>query len=184
MSRRAVFLDRDGTVNVRAPEHEYITSAADFCWLDGAREAIRRFVDLGYLVAIVSNQRGVGRGLVEVSALQEIEAVMQADLRRLGCSIAGFRYCFHLTEDACSCRKPAPGMILGLADEFAIDLATSWMVGDAETDVGAGRAAGCRTALITEQAVDSAANMLVTSLRDFAAALAATPDLSGLPSSS
>lgn len=172
VSSRAVFLDRDGTLNVAAAPHEYITSAADFAWLNGAREAIASIIDLGYLVAVVSNQRGVGRGLVSVSAIQEIEDRMQADLGSIGYSIDAFRYCFHLNEDACSCRKPAPGMLLSIAAERDIDLPASWMVGDAQSDVEAGRAAGCRTALIRATPTTSDADLVVASLKDFVEILA------------
>jgi D-glycero-D-manno-heptose 1,7-bisphosphate phosphatase len=177
MSRAAVFLDRDGTLNVAAAEHEYITGPEHFVWLDGAPEAIKSLVDLGYLVAVVSNQRGVGRGLMEASAVLEIEARMQADLASLGCRISAFRYCFHLSSDACSCRKPAPGMIFDLADEFDVVLEASWMVGDSETDVQAGQAAGCRTALLGGPDTRSMADTVVASLSEFVRTLAAAPDL-------
>jgi len=177
MTRVAVFLDRDGTLNVPAAEHQYITGPEHFVWLDGAREAIKSLSDLGYLLTVVSNQRGVGRGLVKVSAVEEIENQIQADLASVGCSISAFRYCFHLNADACSCRKPAPGMILDLANDLDLALEASWMVGDSETDVQAGRAAGCRTALIGGSAAGSGADLVVASLSEFARTLAATPGL-------
>jgi histidinol-phosphate phosphatase family protein len=120
----------------------------------------------------------VGRGLVEASAVTAIEARMQADLASFGCSIAAFRYCFHLNADGCSCRKPAPGMILDLAADLDLDLKASWMVGDAETDVQAGRAAGCRTALIGQRDTGSAADIIVSSVREFARTVGSAPNLS------
>jgi len=146
--RRAVFLDRDGTLNVRPPEHEYLTTAADFVWLPEAREAVGKLAQAGFVLTVVSNQRGVGRGLVSPEAIREIERLIQRDLAAEGCSIESFRYCFHADEDGCNCRKPRPGMILDLADELNLDLAESWVIGDAPSDVVAGRAAGCRTALL------------------------------------
>jgi D-glycero-D-manno-heptose 1,7-bisphosphate phosphatase len=143
-----VFLDRDGTLNVRPAPHQYVTSAEDFAWIPGAREGLGKLAQAGYLLAVVSNQRGVGRGLVSPGVLREIERRIQRDLAVEGCAIERFRYCVHGEEDGCDCRKPRPGMILALADELELDLATSWVVGDDPADVAAGRAVGCRTALV------------------------------------
>jgi len=148
VSARAVFLDRDGTLNVRPAEHEYVRSVDDFHWLPGAVEGLARLQRAGYLLALVSNQQGVARGVVSTSTLRDIEARIQEDLSGVGCQIGAFRYCVHAAEDRCSCRKPEPGMLCELARELDLDLSRSWMVGDAESDVEAGRAAGCRTALL------------------------------------
>lgn len=148
MSRRAAFLDRDGTLNVTAHEHEYVTSVDDFVWLPGAVEALVLLTQAGYMLVVVSNQRGVGRGLVTIDALHAIEERIQRDLAEHGCAIEAFRYCFHLDEDACDCRKPKPGMITRAAQELALDLRGSWVIGDSESDARAGKAAGCRTALV------------------------------------
>jgi D-glycero-D-manno-heptose 1,7-bisphosphate phosphatase len=165
VSRRAVFLDRDGTLNVRPAEHEYVTSAEDFAWIPGAREAVGRLARTGYVLTVVSNQRGVGRGLVSPEVLREIEQRIQRDLAVEGCSIERFRYCFHSDEDGCGCRKPRPGMILDLADELNLDLAESWIIGDAASDVAAGKVAGCRTALVGGGRTDDA-DLLAASLAD------------------
>ena len=156
MSRRAVFLDRDGTLNVRAAEHEYITSPDDFAWIPGALEGVATLARSGYLLTVVSNQRGVGRGLVSREVLAEIEQRMQRDLAAEGCAIESFRYCFHSDEDDCDCRKPRPGMLLALAEELDLDLGASWIIGDTAADVAAGRAAGCLTALVGGACADAA----------------------------
>jgi D-glycero-D-manno-heptose 1,7-bisphosphate phosphatase len=166
--RRAVFLDRDGTLNVRAAEHEYVTRVEEFEWLPGAREALAAFAGAGYALAVVSNQRGVARGLVAKQTLTRIEARIQSDLRAYGCSIDAFRYCVHDIGDACACRKPRPGMILDLAAEHAYDLRESWMVGDSESDVLAGSTAGCRTALIGDS---GNADVIAPTLHDAASAM-------------
>jgi D-glycero-D-manno-heptose 1,7-bisphosphate phosphatase len=171
VNRRAIFLDRDGTLNVRPPEHEYLTSSEDFAWIPGAREAVGKFGQAGYVLTLVSNQRGVGRGLVSLDVLREIEQRIQRDLALDGCSIQSFRYCFHSDEDGCDCRKPRPGMILDLADELDLDLAESWVIGDAASDVAAGRAAGCRTALVGGGRADGA-DLLAASLADASNAIA------------
>jgi D-glycero-D-manno-heptose 1,7-bisphosphate phosphatase len=148
LSRRAAFLDRDGTLNVRPPKSTYVTSPSDFAWLPGAREGAARLAGASYLLAVASNQRGVARGVLDPAALRALEAVIQQGLADHGCAIEAFRYCVHDEESMCGCRKPRPGMILELARELDVDLQRSWMIGDSETDVLAGQAAGCRTALV------------------------------------
>jgi D-glycero-D-manno-heptose 1,7-bisphosphate phosphatase len=162
--RRAAFLDRDGTLNVRPPDHEYVTSADDFVWLPSAAEAMARLSSAGFLLAVVSNQRGVARGFVSPAVLDEIERRIQRDLAELGCRVDAFRYCFHDLDDACDCRKPRPGMLRDLGRELELDLARSWMIGDADSDVEAGRAAGCRTALVTTGTRAFGADLVAPSL--------------------
>lgn len=148
MSRGAVFLDRDGTLNVRPAEHAYLTSSADFAWLPGAQAGTVRLAKAGYVLAVVSNQRGIARGLVDPDVLSEVERLMQRDLARQGCAITAFRYCPHDEDAGCDCRKPRPGMLVALARDLDLDLGRSWMIGDSASDVLAGEAAGCRTALV------------------------------------
>ena len=164
--RNGVFLDRDGTLNIRPAEHEYVTTEAEFVWLPGAAEGAARLARAGYVLTVVSNQRGVARGLVEPGVLRRIEDLIQAELARYGCAIAAFRYCMHGEGDACECRKPRPGMILQLAEELDLDLAQSWVIGDSPTDVGAGEAAGCRTALLAESADGAEADLVAPSLAE------------------
>ena len=164
-----MFLDRDGTLNVRPPVHDYLTSASQFVWLPDTREALARLHRVGYVLAVVSNQRGVARGLVSQRVQRDIEQAMLRDLEPYGCTIAAFRYCVHAEEDACACRKPRPGMLLDLADELDIDLAGSWMVGDCASDVHAGRAAGCRTALLGDRQTSVEPDVVVPTLAELSA---------------
>jgi D-glycero-D-manno-heptose 1,7-bisphosphate phosphatase len=142
-----VFLDRDGVLNARPPEHEYVMSADQFDWLPGAREAVVQLKRAGWKVAVVSNQRGVARGLVSPETLAEIEERMQADLGP-GAALDGFFYCPHDLDESCDCRKPRPGLIVRAAAELGVEPGGSWMIGDDESDIAAGRAAGCSTILI------------------------------------
>ena len=151
-------------MNVKPGEHEYVTTPDRFVWLPCARAGIARLAAAGYLIAVVSNQRGVARGLFHPSILAELEARIQNDLRPYRCAIDAFRYCVHDIDAGCTCRKPEPGMILAVAEEFDIDLSRSWMVGDAESDVRAGAAAGCRTALIGPPCASVSADLVVRSL--------------------
>jgi D-glycero-D-manno-heptose 1,7-bisphosphate phosphatase len=159
-----VLLDRDGTLNVRPAPHEYVSSADEFVWLEGAQEALAQLARAGFSLAVVSNQRGVARGLVAPGALAAIDERIQRDLRPRGCAIGAFRYCVHELTAGCGCRKPRPGMLLDVAGALGLDLARSWMVGDSLSDVRAGRAAGCRTALITKADNDARADLVAPSL--------------------
>jgi D-glycero-D-manno-heptose 1,7-bisphosphate phosphatase len=164
VARRAAFLDRDGTLNVRPPEHQYITAIEDFEWLPEAPEALALLASAGYFLAVVSNQRGVALGVTKEAILRAIEERIQRRLEPLGCRIDVFRYCLHDRDEACSCRKPGPGMLLAIGDEFGIDLSRSWMIGDQNTDVRAGRAAGCKTALIAPRSSSPQADLVASSL--------------------
>jgi D-glycero-D-manno-heptose 1,7-bisphosphate phosphatase len=140
--RRAAFLDRDGVLNRRATEHDYVKSVAEFAWLPGAREGVRRLNDEGWLVLVVTNQRGVGRGLMSAADVEEIHAHAQRGLAEVGARIDAFYVCPHRDEDGCACRKPQPGLILRAAREWDVDLAGSFLIGDDDRDIEAARRAG------------------------------------------
>lgn len=162
--RPAVFLDRDGTLNVNPPPHQYVTAVEDFRWLPGALDGLVYLARAGFVLAVVSNQRGVARGLVSPELLRGIERIIQHDLGVHGCAIEAFRYCPHDLSAACDCRKPRPGMLTGLAHELSLDLSKSWMVGDAPSDIQAGRAAGCRTVQIAGARIGTGADLVAGSL--------------------
>ena len=154
--QKAVFLDRDGTIN------EYVGFLRDidrFALLPGAAEAIRRINNSGYLAIVATNQPVIARGEVTVSGLQEIHNKMETLLGAEGAYLDGIYYCPHHPHKGyegeipelkieCGCRKPKPGMLLQAAEDFHIDLSASWMIGDGENDILAGKAAGCRSVLI------------------------------------
>ena len=142
--RKAVFLDRDGLINVQAAPHHYITRWEDFHFLPGVPEAIRRLNEAGYLVLVVSNQRGVARGMLTMEAVEDIHRHMSAALAEAGAHIDGIYVCPH-NEGECHCRKPETGLFLQAEKDFPIDKASSWMVGDSDTDTEAGRRYGVRT---------------------------------------
>jgi D-glycero-D-manno-heptose 1,7-bisphosphate phosphatase len=173
MCQRAVFLDRDGVLNESPPEHQYLSEASAFRWTPGAPNALARLRQAGYALVVVSNQRGVARGLVSWETLREIEGKIQRDLRRTGACIDAFYYCPHEIESACECRKPAPGLLLRAAREGGFDLTASVMIGDAESDVIAGRSAGCRTIRIAPNGTASLADHVAGSLPDAAEAVIA-----------
>ncbi len=163
-ARRAAFLDRDGVLNERPAPGEYVTSLDEFRWIDGAADAVARLRSADYLVLVVSNQRGVARGLVTEDELRRIERDIQARLADEGASVAGFYYCPHEIDAGCDCRKPAPGLLTRAAADHAVALSSSVMIGDAESDVLAGRAAGCPTVRIGDEATRTLADLLVPDL--------------------
>src|SRR6202008_4433059 len=102
----------------------------------------------GYGVIVVTNQRCVAKGLIAIAELEEIHARMRESLARLGATLDGVYYCPHDYQSQCKCRKPAPGMLLEAAQTLGLDLGSSWMVGDSDIDIQAGRSAGCKTARV------------------------------------
>ena len=166
--KKAVFLDRDGVINRKPPEGEYVTRWGELELLPGVAEAIAALVRAGFLVIVVSNQRCVAKGLLTVRELDSIHKCMRQKLATAGAVITEVYYCPHDTQPQCDCRKPAPGMLLTAARDHDVDLAGSWMVGDSDTDVEAGKKAGCRTARILKigETAASGADMFAQSLFD------------------
>ena len=154
--QKAIFLDRDGTINRYVG---FLRSVDEFELIPGVASAIRRINHSGYLAIVVTNQPVIARGEVTYDQLQEIHNKMETLLGHEGVYLDAIYYCPHHPHKGyagevselkieCNCRKPKPGMLLKAAREFNIDLANSWMVGDSESDVAAGKAAGCHTALL------------------------------------
>lgn len=143
-TRRAAFLDRDGVLNRRAAPSDYVKSPGEFVWLPGAREGVLRLNREGWLVLVVTNQRGIARGLMSEQDLEAIHAKAQRELREIGARVDGFYHCPHGDEDACACRKPEPGLILRAARDFHVDLGASFLIGDDDRDSEAARRAGVR----------------------------------------
>ncbi len=157
--KRCVFFDRDGVVN-RSPGPGYVERVEDFHLLPGVVEAARMAQARGYAVAIATNQRGVARGLMTPQVLDDIHAHMTGLLARQGLELLGVFCCTH-ERDTCTCRKPQPGLLLEAARQFDLDLSASWMIGDHETDIEAGRRAGCRTILVHPVPVQTRATLTV-----------------------
>jgi D-glycero-D-manno-heptose 1,7-bisphosphate phosphatase len=142
----AAFLDRDGIINRKAPEGAYITNWAEMEFLPGVASGIALLNRAGLQVIVVTNQRCVAKGMITAVQLDCLHERMCRELASLGATVDAVYYCPHEKQPPCACRKPAPGMLLLAALERRIDLAASWMIGDSDSDIAAGRAAGCKTA--------------------------------------
>lgn len=143
MGRPCVFLDRDGVINEKPPEHEYILSWEEFRLLPNISDWIRIFNAVDYLVIVLTNQRGVARGTLPVERLEEIHRNMIALLAVQGARIDDVFYCPH-EEDSCNCRKPKPGLVEVARAKWDIDLARSLLIGDSSADEQLARATGIR----------------------------------------
>jgi len=151
-NNRAVFLDRDGTIN---EEKGYLFRTEEFTFIPGAPEAIRLLKEAGFLVIVVTNQSGVGRGYYDEAAVDALHQHLDEELAALGTGVDGYYFCPHHPEHGigpykleCECRKPLPGMLLQAAADHGIDLSRSYMIGDKLVDVTTGIKAGCRPLLI------------------------------------
>ena len=154
--QKAIFLDRDGTINKYVG---FLRNIDEFELLPGVPEAIKKINESGYLAIVVTNQPVIARGEVTVPELHEIHNKMETLLGAEGAYLDAVYYCPHHPHRGypgevealkidCECRKPKPGMLLNAAEDFNISLEESWMIGDGENDVRAGKAAGCKTVLI------------------------------------
>ena len=143
---KAAFLDRDGVINRKAPGDGYITRWEEIEFLPGVALAIALLNRTGFRVIVVTNQRCVAKGLVTIPELDWIHRHMCEALANAGATVDAFYYCPHELEPPCCCRKPQPGLLLDAAREHGIALTKSWMIGDSDADIEAGRNAGCRTA--------------------------------------
>jgi len=167
----AVFLDRDGTINAKAPEGAYIWSPRQVRLLPGAGGAVRRLNQAGVLVLVVSNQRGVALGHMTMADVAAVNAELGRRLRRYGAKVDAFYVCPHETG-TCDCRKPAPGLLLqACRDHPKLRPERCVMVGDSESDVRAGLAAGCRAVRLGAPGTASEAEAVYASLATTVAAL-------------
>lgn len=145
--RKCVFFDRDGIVN-KYPGPGYLERWEDFVLLPDFVAVLKTVRDLAFEAVIITNQQGVAKGIVKLEEVERIHANLAALLRdKHGLALLDIMCCPH-REGECNCRKPSPEMLLAAARKHGIDLGASWMIGDNEKDVEAGRRAGCRTVFV------------------------------------
>ncbi len=150
--RKAVFLDRDGTI---IEEANYLADPDGVRLLDGAAKGIQMLKEAGYFIVVTTNQSGVARGYFSEETLRQVNERMRVHLREEGTDIDALYYCPHYEQGsleefalACECRKPLPGMIHQASREHELDLYQSWVIGDKTADIEFGRAVDCRTVLV------------------------------------
>ena len=131
---KAIFLDRDGVINL---DKAYVSKIEDFEFCEGVFEALTHFQNLGYLLIIVTNQSGIGRGYYTEEDFQKLTAWMQKELLHVRIKIDAVYHCPHAPEANCACRKPQSGMFLRAIEDFDIDVEKSWMIGDKSSDIEA-----------------------------------------------
>jgi D-glycero-D-manno-heptose 1,7-bisphosphate phosphatase len=144
--RPLVMIDRDGVINEDSTE--FVKSVAEWRPIEGSLEAIAALHRAGWLVTVVTNQSGVGRGLYDEAALADIHAHMRARVRAAGGELAGIYYCPHRPEDGCECRKPRPGLFRALERELGVSVTGAPYVGDRLSDIEAAELVGAQPILV------------------------------------
>jgi len=162
--KKCIFFDRDGIVN-KSPGPGYVERWEDFHLMPDFPAVLRTVIEMGYEAVIVTNQRGVARGIMTIETLGEIHRKLKKLLaRKHGLPLLDILYCPH-GEWECECRKPKPGMLLEAAKRHDLDLKSSWMIGDSANDIEAGRRAGCRTILVSDSRHETKADFVVPDLK-------------------
>lgn len=151
--KKAIFLDRDGVINKKKSDH--VKSVEEFQIFPFAIEAIKKINQLGFLVIIITNQSAINRGLMTHHDLDTIHQELQKSLKKNSGYVDAFYYCPHRSDENCTCRKPKSGLIKKAIDDFGINIENSWVIGDSEIDMEAGKSINCKTLK-----VDSTFNLL------------------------
>lgn len=153
--RKAIFFDRDGVINYR-PVGDYVKSPAEFAFCPDIFDFLLHIKNLGYLAIVITNQQGVGKGKMTLAQLDEVHNYMQNKLLESICvCFDEIYYCTSLASTGDIRRKPNPGMLLEAIEKYNIDITQSYMIGDSESDVEAGRRAGVRTIFLSPSQVAS-----------------------------
>ncbi len=144
MKQKAIFLDRDGVINI---EKDYLYKIEDFEFIDGLFEALRYLQSLDYKLFVITNQSGIGRGYYKEDDFIALTKWMVEQFKNKDITISQVEYCPHAPEAECRCRKPKIGMIENIAKNFEIDFAHSWIIGDKESDIECGKNSGIKNTI-------------------------------------
>jgi D-glycero-D-manno-heptose 1,7-bisphosphate phosphatase len=128
-----IFLDRDGVINEN--RDDYVKSIDEFIFLPNTIDAIKKFINLGFKIIIITNQSVINRGIISENELQNIHLHMLNELNKCQCQIEKIYFCPHRPNENCNCRKPRTGMIINALSDFSIDISKSWLIGDSNTDI-------------------------------------------------
>jgi D-glycero-D-manno-heptose 1,7-bisphosphate phosphatase len=175
MKTKAVFLDRDGVINEYPGDFLYVTRWEQFCFLPGVAGALQKLQAAGFIMFVVSNQAGVGKGLYPKAELDLITRNMLESLAAQGVQLREVYYCTHSPEENCLCRKPKTGMVEQAIDQLSregieIDRAESFFIGDTMRDIETGKSSGLKTILVLSGKEKSDNRQLWTHTPDFVAA--------------
>ncbi len=152
VQNKAVFLDRDGVINI---DKSYVSKIEDFEFSEGIFELLIKLKKMGYLLIIITNQSGIGRGYYTEADFQTLTSWMLKEFEKKDIHIDDVYHCNHDPASGCDCRKPAPKMLLDAKKKFDIDMSLSWMIGDKKSDIDAGKNAGVNnTIFISEDCKD------------------------------
>lgn len=147
LPKHAVFLDRDGVIN-KAPKGAYIKSWEEFEFIPDIFYPLKTLTKAGFLLIIITNQSGIGRGLISWDSFQDMNIKMLKSFREKGVSISGIYFCPHIPEFGCLCRKPNPTLVTLAAHDFNVELNSSFFIGDTDKDIETGVRAGCKTIFV------------------------------------
>lgn len=161
--QKAVFLDRDGVINI---DKAYVSKIEDFEFCEGVFEALRHFQSLGYKLIIVTNQSGIGRSYYSEEDFQKLTEWMKETLLHVKINIDAVYHCPHAPEEQCACRKPKSGMFEEAIRAFDIDVKTSWMIGDKSTDMQAAQGVGIDNTILLSQVCEGGAKYCVNLILD------------------
>ena len=148
LTRKVVFLDRDGTIN--RDSADYIKGREEFEFLPGSLEAINKLTRNGFTTIVITNQSALPRQLISAKELEAVHNMMIDAVAQIGAEIKDIFYCPHMPDDGCDCRKPEPGLLYQARDKYGIDLNTAVMVGDSARDIECARRAGCGKAVLVK----------------------------------
>jgi D-glycero-D-manno-heptose 1,7-bisphosphate phosphatase len=148
MEKKILLIDRDGTINRKRPRGEYVRDWGEFEFIPQSVEGMRRLAQAGWRFVVISNQAGVGRGVLSAEAVWDLDRRMVEALASQGVEVLKSYYCFHHWDEECGCRKPKPGMLIQASREWMLNLETTWYIGDDPRDCTAAWRAGCPSVLV------------------------------------
>lgn len=151
---KAVFLDRDGVINKKPAEHDYVKNMDEFFWNEETKRLIKKCKEFGYLVVVITNQQGVALGKMSADFIEALHTKIALDMRDMGTSIDAVYWCPHHRDAGCGCRKPRPGLLFRASRDLGINLSKSIMIGDSDSDIEAAERAGCRGILVPSDQID------------------------------
>jgi len=158
---RAIFLDRDGILNKN--RDDYVKDLNELEIYQGIGNFVKKLSEHGFLIIVITNQSAINRGLTSHENVDKIHSEIQSFLNLFGTKVDRFYYCPHTPSENCNCRKPKPGLLIQAMNDFSIDPLSSWMIGDRDSDIGAGNSIGCKTIKIQEESdLEQALNLILS----------------------